>query len=99
MIGRWRSTEELLRTVTLYREEQDAARGSWPTPRTKMPAFPFPDYENPVLEMLVANANRSIGEGKDVLRMLTHLAVHAWFEGGVAGYDRGQEHGREAAQG
>lgn len=55
-----------------------------------MPSPPFPAPENPILEYLVRAAAKMLEGPDDVEVTLTHLAVHAWFEGGVEGYDLGR---------
>jgi hypothetical protein len=77
-------------------DEQDAARGDWPNPRDgMMPAPPWPDEDNPMLRFLLWKAARRIERGMPVNQALLDLAVHAWFEGGVEGYDRGQRDARK----
>lgn len=42
--------------------------------------------------------DESVKRGMDLRTAAFQLAVHYWFEGGVANYDRGQRDGRAAAE-
>ena len=64
-----------------------------------MPYPPFPDPENPVLEYLVRAAETSLRQGENIQLTLVHLAAHAWFEGGVEGYDRGRSDAAPGSEG
>ncbi|MEV0994707.1 hypothetical protein [Nonomuraea sp. NPDC050202] len=48
-----------------------------------------------MLRFLLWKAARRIERGMPVNQALLDLAVHAWFEGGVEGYDRGQRDARK----
>lgn len=76
-------------------EEQDRRRGSWPSPRAAaMPNPPWPHRDSAMLKFLLAKARASIDAGMDIDTALLQLATHAWFEGGIEGYDRGQADAR-----
>lgn len=77
-----------------HAEEQDKSRGDWPNPRdTEQPNFPWPPQDDPILAALMASARTNVKElGFDAA--MIQLAVHCWFEGGIAGYDRGQADAR-----
>ena len=79
-----------------HAQQQDANRGDWPSPRTgvQQPNPPFPATDNPMLVLLLTRARAQLEAGRDIDTVLLHLAVHAWFEGHIEGYDRGR---REAA--
>ncbi len=47
-----------------------------------------------MLRYLLIKAEKSIAAGMDQRTALLQLAVHAWFEGGIENYDRGQMDGR-----
>ncbi len=77
-------------------EDQDASRGDWLSPRDRtIPEPPWPDENSPMLRFLLWKAARRIERGMPVNEALLDLAVHAWFEGGVEGYDRGQRDARK----
>lgn len=87
--------EDPWKAAEVWTWEQDMARGPWPTQRTgKMPNPPFPDPANPILKALLHDAHKKLASGADAEVTLAHLAVHAWFEGGIEGYDRGQADAR-----
>ena len=70
---------------------QDIARGDWPSPRdSERPHPPWPADDEPILWFLVDKARASIEAGTDLEATLLYLAAHAWFEGGIENYDRGQ---------
>lgn len=76
-------------------EEQAQARGNWPNPRdAQQPEPPWPSENDPILRLLLYKAQASIDAGMDVPSALLQLAVHAWFEGGVENYERGQRDAR-----
>lgn len=76
-------------------EVADAARGGWTSPReARMPDPPWPAHDDPMLWFLIEKANASLDAGMDPSIALRQLAVHAWFEGGIDGYDRGQADAR-----
>lgn len=63
-----------------------------------MPAPPWPDPDNPMLEALLADARKNI-ETQGVEAALIQLATHCWFEGGIEGYNRGQVDARAGSEG
>jgi len=70
---------------------QDMDRGPWRSPRdAERPHPPWPADDEPVLWYLVDKAKASIAAGTDLETALLYLASHAWFEGGIENYDRGQ---------
>jgi hypothetical protein len=72
-------------------EKQNQDRGDWGNPRdNEMPDVPWPEVGSPALRYLLHKFRASVEAGMDVETAATSLAVHSWFEGGVAGYDRGQ---------
>jgi hypothetical protein len=77
-------------------EAQDADRGGrWASPRAaEQPDPPWPSLDSPVLRYLLVKAEASVSAGMDIGTALMQLAVHAWFEGGIENYDRGQADGR-----
>lgn len=78
-----------------YVATQDAERGDWANPRdARQPDAPWPDADNPMLRLLLHKAQASIEAGMDIEMATLQLAVHAWFEGGVENYDRGQHDAR-----
>ncbi|WP_156368041.1 hypothetical protein [Aeromicrobium sp. Leaf291] len=88
----FRTDAQLALDVAAHTARQNADRGAWSDPRADahMPDPAFPDPDNPVLDYLVRTAEASLRRGENIQLTLVHLAVHAWFEGGVAGYDRGR---------
>ena len=79
--------EELLKRLA----DETAARGSWPNPRdANQPDPPWPGRDDVMLRYLLATAAERLNAGMAPKTVLTHLAVHAWFEGGIQGYDRGK---------
>lgn len=83
-------------SVLEYLDRQDADRGDWPRQRdADAPAPPWPSPHNPTLRYLLHRAKERLGQGEDVDAVLVSLAVHAWFEGGVEAYDRGQREARQ----
>lgn len=87
---------EVAEPVFSYKEAQDAARdGRWPSPReANQPDSPWPSQDNVMLRYLLVKADQSIAAGMDLRTALLQLAVHAWFEGDIENYDRGQVDGR-----
>jgi hypothetical protein len=76
-------------------KEQAAGRGDWSDPReARQPDSPWPDGDDPMLRYLLYKAHASLDAGMDPEVALLQLAVHAWFEGGVENYDRGQRDAR-----
>jgi hypothetical protein len=74
---------------------QDQERGDWPSPRNADQPFPpWPQRDSPVLRYLLYKARAQLDAGADVDSVLLDLAVHAWFEGGIENYDRGQRDAR-----
>lgn len=86
----------LAEDAVAYLERQDAARGPWPSPRegAEVTGPPYPAADNPVLGYLVAAARSAMDSGTDVGETIVQLAVHAWLEGHIEGYDRGQHDAR-----
>ena len=85
----------MLDSVMPYIEAQDAARGAWPSPRdSAQPHAPWPTPENPMFQFLVKKAQLTAAGGADLDLVIMQIAIHAWFEGGIENYDRGQAHGR-----
>lgn len=81
--------------VLAMKDAQDEGRGDWPSPRlADQPAPPWPDEDSPILRYLLAKAQASLDAGMDVRTALIQLGVHAWFEGGIENYDRGQRDAR-----
>lgn len=75
--------------------EQAEHRGDWPDPReARQPDAPWPAHDDPALRLLMYTAQASIEAGMKPELAMLQLAVHAWFEGGVANYDRGQRDAR-----
>lgn len=87
---------ETNRAMLRWVGKQDAERGPWESQRRKkMPDPPFPDPDNPMLKYLLEQAVQQLTTGDETINnVLTHLAVHAWYEGGIEGYDRGQRDAR-----
>jgi hypothetical protein len=84
--------QELGDAVFAYREAQDATRGEWPSMRTvDEPAFPWPDTDNEMLRYLLWKYNGMLASDADPRTVILDLAVHAWFEGGIIGYDKGRQ--------
>jgi hypothetical protein len=74
---------------------QDRARGSWPSPRgVPMPEAPWPTTHDAMLKYLLLKARDCITAGMGENEAMLQLAVHAWYEGGIANYDRGQRDAR-----
>ncbi len=94
--GSLRIPVEVADAVLSYTQAQDDARGGrWPSPRNvDQPSPPWPSQDNPALQYLLLKCEASIAAGIDLPTALLQLAVHAWFEGGIENYDRGQIHGR-----
>lgn len=77
------------------KDQQDADRGDWPSPRDhRQPEPPWPAEDNPVLRYLLWTAKASVAAGMDPEVAMLQLAVHTWFEGGIAGHDGGQRDAR-----
>jgi hypothetical protein len=78
-------------------QEQDAARGDWDNPRqgeTFQP--PWPERGDPALRYLLFKFDAFVDAGIDPKEAAVTLAAHAWLEGGIANYDRGQRDARSA---
>jgi hypothetical protein len=90
--------QELAEEAVDHLARQDAERGPWPSPRSgaDVTGPPYPAPDNPVLGYLVAIAHSAVDSGADVRETIVQLAVHAWMEGHVEGYDRGQRAARDA---
>ncbi|GAB7006860.1 hypothetical protein JCM18899A_43330 [Nocardioides sp. AN3] len=89
------SEQELWKAAETHTWEQDMRRGDWPTQRTaQMPDPPWPSPDNPILAALLHDARRSIADGLSPDLAMLQLATHCWFEGGIEGYDRGQQAAR-----
>ena len=88
--------DDITESIVVYKEDQDTIRGArWPSPReANQPSPPWPSQDNVMLRYLLIKAEKSIAAGMDRRTALSQLAVHAWFEGGVENYDRGQMDGR-----
>lgn len=68
-----------------YRAVQDAR--SWATPRTgEVPDPPWPTASNPMLDFVIRCGAEYAKD--DAREGLVYVAVHAWMEGHVEGYDR-----------
>jgi hypothetical protein len=88
----------VLAAVEAYLDRQDADRGSRPSMRAsavdaepgEMPSPPFPSPDNDMLTYLMRRAMAQLGAGASVRQVIVHLAVHAWMEGHVEGFDHGQ---------
>lgn len=75
-----------------YIDDQDAARGNWDPGRFNNqgdgpPVPPKPSADNPMLAFLFDDAQRNVVKD-DLASALINLAVHAWMEGHIEGYDR-----------
>lgn len=70
-----------LRPLIAYVEAQEAALGEDLRHR-EMPAWPWPSTDNPMLRHLIAQAKADFS-AHGLETVLTWLAVHAWFEGGL----------------
>jgi hypothetical protein len=96
----WRSINipnDIASAAINLRMKQDRDRGDWDDPRlADQPEAPWPAREDPALRYLMYSFNESVKRGIDLQTAAIQLAVHAWFEGGVANYDRGQRDGRDA---
>lgn len=80
--------------------EQDENRGGWPSPRkAEQPDPPWPGESDANLRLLLHAAQARLDAGMPTRQVMTHLAVHAWFEGGVENYDRGQRDARADIEG
>jgi hypothetical protein len=87
--------EDLASALLAHVAEQDANRGDWPNPRdADQPQPPWPADDSPVLRYLLHKAEASMAAGMDRTAAMLQLAVHAWFEGGIENYDRGQRDAR-----
>jgi hypothetical protein len=83
--------EPMMRSVA----EQDAQRGDWSNPRdARQPEAPWPAEDNPMLQFLLVKAKASLDAGMDPMVAVLQAAAHAWFEGGIENYDRGQRDAR-----
>ncbi|MFI7448029.1 hypothetical protein ACIBQX_11075 [Nonomuraea sp. NPDC049714] len=90
-----RVPDSIARPLMAVLDEQDRQRGDWPSPREEIaPAPPWPDSDNPILRLLLWKAVERIKNGMPADKAMLDLAVHAWFEGGIDGYDRGQRDAR-----
>jgi hypothetical protein len=90
-----RVPEQIAMPAFARKDQQDAERGDWPSPRdSQQPAPPWPGEDDPMLRLLLHRAIASLDAGMDLKPALLQLAVHAWFEGGVENYDRGQRDAR-----
>ena len=92
--------QALAEDAVAYLECQDAERGPWPSPRegADVTGPPYPTADNPVLGYLVAAARSAVDSGTDLGETIVQLAVHAWFEGHIEGYDRGQHAARRTTE-
>jgi hypothetical protein len=87
--------ESVAAALLATKSRQDRERGNWASPReVNQPQAPGPTRTVPVLRYLLFEAEASVEAGMDVGTTMLHLAVHAWFEGGVEDYDRGQRDAR-----
>jgi len=50
---------------------------------SQMPAFPWPDEDNPILQFLLERALEELDQGTPLDEVLAFIAVHAWFEGAI----------------
>lgn len=74
---------------------QDGARGNWASPRdAPQPEPPWPDVNSVMIKFLIAKAVECLNAGMEPSAVITQCAVHAWFEGGVEGYDGGRRDAR-----
>lgn len=89
-------SRQVVEAAVALAKRQDAERGAWPSSRegATQPNPLFPSADNPILAYLLAAANGAVDAGEDVAVTTLHLAVHAWFEGHIEGYDRGQQDAR-----
>lgn len=80
-----------------WADRQDQERGAWPrlrgVPMGGRPSAPWPEKDNPVLAYLLEEARKDARE-LDTDTAMIQLAVHAWFEGHIEGYDHGQRDAR-----
>ncbi|GAA0612077.1 helix-turn-helix domain-containing protein [Kribbella sandramycini] len=85
--------------VLAWSDSQEQKRGNWPDPRkAQQPQPPWPSQDNPVMRYLLWKADAYIEAGVDPVEVMVDLAVTAWFEGGVEGYDRGQHDARRPSE-
>ena len=87
--------EDVASAVIPYCRQQDESRGGWASLRdAEQPDAPWPAADNAMLRFLLTKAELSVRAGMDVRTALLQLGVHAWFEGGIENYDRGQRDAR-----
>lgn len=90
-----RVPEDMAQEIFADIEAQDAVRGDWPSPRdADQPEAPWPSPDSAALRYLIWKATASLEAGMDPRTAIVTLAAHAWFEGGIVNYDRGQRDGR-----
>lgn len=56
-------------------------------PGAECPTPPYPDPANPMLRLLLTQARMHLDTGEQLEHVLLHLAVSAWAEGHIEGYD------------
>ena len=86
-----RMSPELKARMEQYLADERVRRAGQPMPRhTEMPNPPYPAEDNPMLEYLIeaSRAQRHHGGVREDGELIW-LAVHAWFEGQIEGFDRG----------
>jgi hypothetical protein len=88
--------KDIANATVSWAETQDKERGDWPSQReVPQPQPPWPSQDNPVMRYLLWKAKASVDAGMKPADAMIVLAVHAWFEGGIEGYDRGQRDSRQ----
>ncbi|WP_222847642.1 helix-turn-helix domain-containing protein [Nocardioides dongxiaopingii] len=74
---------------------QDLEPRTWANPRdAQLTEAPWPVREDPMVLFLVYQAVAAVEAGASLTDSIRRLAVRAWFEGGVEGYDLGQRDAR-----
>jgi hypothetical protein len=78
-------------SISRYVLEQDLRRGPWPSLRgVEQPQPPWPSEDNEMLRFLFWQYQARVDAGLPAENAMVVTAVHAWYEGGIEGYDRGR---------
>lgn len=87
---------EVVEPTLSYIAAQDAERGDWSSPRVaEQPDAPWPAEDNLMLRFRLQRARASLEAGMDPMVTVLQATAHAWFEGGIENYDRGQRDARK----